>query len=309
MDPTNKTIRTTPREVPHRSPSPVALNRLVALSTVPILLLLACTPLTTNLEPAQLLTTPQMSPDAVVFETAIINVDGEPTAEERAFWRSADELRVPTVARRALAEAGIRCGVIGSHLPDWAKNRLAEQQKKVDLEEENGTAVLSNIPTQQRLQCRSHQTRVIPLSEAVDRLRVSATTEGEDAVTYEHAQCGMSLSCEALGDGRVQVALTPQILHGPPRQRWVGENGDFRIDAGSDCEKFSEQVIALELSPGQTAVVSSVLPAKSLGAALFGPSSPEASQRKILLVRLAQTQFDDLFSQLEASTPIATTAE
>ena len=125
------------------------------------------------------------------------------------------------------------------------------------------------------------------------------------------------------GDGQVELQLVPEIQHGPMHQRWIGGDGLFRLDASRDSIRYDELKIAATLLPGQTLVLSASPSAGGLSKAFAGkgngsvgqvssmpdatatPVTPHLPERLVLL-RLAQTQFDDLFSPLQALTPIAT---
>ena len=126
------------------------------------------------------------------------------------------------------------------------------------------------------------------------------------------------LTVNPKGDGQVELELVPEIQHGPMHQRWIGRDGLFRLDASRDSVRYDELKVAATLLPGQTLVLSASPAAGGLSKAFARqgrrarlghvsnvPDTTE-SPNKLVLLRLAQTQFDDLFSPLQSLTPIAT---
>ena len=113
------------------------------------------------------------------------------------------------------------------------------------------------------------------------------------------------------GDGRVQIRLTPEIHHGRARNRWIAEEGMFQLDSRPDCRRYEDLSLESELLSGQTLVLggTAVLPPESLGHALFARSAEAGAGRRLLLIRLAQTQLDDLFAPQSSSPPIATAGQ
>jgi len=251
------------------------------------------------------LPTPRMSPDSVVLEVAVLDIPADGTADEQ-LWREVDEQQVPPPVRRQLARCGLRCGVSGTQLPDWVNRRLKAQQKDVDFDSSDGAAVLANVPTQQRLQCRAGRKRTIPLGPPHQEVTAPSLTESSGAPrTWRDAQCELALIATPKGDGGATIELTPEIHSGKVRQRWVGEAGSFRLDASRDCDSLDNLRVSVTLTPGQTVVVSASPAPGGLGQAFFGGTNDKSDRRKVVLVRLAQTQTDDLFAPLPVAPPIA----
>ena len=63
------------------------------------------------------------------------------------------------------------------------------------------------------------------------------------------------------------------------------------------------------LQPGQSLVLSTTLDVKGLGESFFSHDAASGAVRRILLIRFAQTQFDDLFMPGQTSAPLATPGE
>lgn len=246
-----------------------------------------------------------MSPDSVVLEVALLDlpVDGLPDGKQ--LWGKADEQQLPTDLRRNLASNGFRCGVIGCQLPDWIRRALDTPQRSVELDPDRGTARISDSRIPRRVQCRPGKSSSIPVGGRRESLTVDNDMQRETPVTYEDAQCQFALTTTPEGDGTVGLQLTPEIHHGPSHQCWVALNGMFHIDSARDCERFEDLLIDTVLSPGQTLVLSASPDPVSLGEAFFVDGAKTQRRQTVLLVRLAQTQFDDLFAPDRSLTPIA----
>ena len=59
-------------------------------------------------------------------------------------------------------------------------------------------------------------------------------------------------------DGRVRLELVPELHHGQPRQRWIGEQGVLRLDASRPKRTFDDLALSAELAPGAMLVLSSL---------------------------------------------------
>ena len=249
-----------------------------------------------------------MSPDSVVVEFAMLDLSDAQEGCTNDLWREVDEQQVPVETRRKLAQHGLRCGVVGSQLPSWITDQLAGQSKRLELDESKRTAVVSDLLTERRIQCRANQRRSVPVGINCKELDVSGPEcDSEASHKYVDAQCHLGLTVIPKGDGQVELELVPEIQHGPLHQRWVGQDGLFHLDASRDSVRYDDLKVAAALLPGQTLVLAAMPQAKGLGQVFAGRDGGGATaQGKLVLLRLAQTQFDDLFNPQHTPTPIAT---
>ena len=78
----------------------------------------------------------------------------------------------------------------------------------------------------------------------------------------------------------------------------------FLFDAPSHGGRIFERLrLEAVLSPGQTLLLTSTVDTKGLGDQFFSASAGGGGARKLRLVRLAQTQYDDLFASEDAALP------
>lgn len=246
-----------------------------------------------------LLTSTQLSEDSVIVEVGFVNVPQNSEDWNRDLWSELDEQHLKPELRRRLASNGIRCGVSGEQIPPGLRAAL-------DAVNDTHTAMFETIEgveergaMHRRIQTRSGKRSEVVTATTQESM-VVLVHDGEEVAghTFRQAQPLMALRAFPQGDGRSRIELTPEIQHGPSRQRWVGREGAFQLDAGQFSEVFSRLAIDTVLAPGQTLVVAASGPGKSLGGNFFGLDNKDRKE-KMLLIRLAQSQYDDLFAANE----------
>lgn len=267
-------------------------------------------------EAAPALPPARLSADSVVLEIAFVKLpdaaatsdpgDGPIDAADADWWAFVDEQPLSRDSRARLEANGIRCGVLGEQLPQALRNALPGQQKPGDMDP---NATLEQQITQgsglQRLPCRPGRRAEIQLGQAGER-RVLLWHEGDQACgeTFENAQCLLSVSTWPQPDGRAKLTLTPEIKHGQLRNRYVGQEGRFLIEAGQEQKVFHSLGIESLLAPGETLALAPTAELKGLGAHFF--ADPISGERRAVLIRLALTQNDGVFSPEETQSPLVT---
>jgi hypothetical protein len=250
-----------------------------------------------------------MSSDAVVLEVAFALLPSA-DAVEQELWAEVDEQHLPIDVRRRLAANGFRSGLVGSPLPVALRRLLDDQQNSSAVRLSNGEPVLDELKMQQRKQLGAGRRGDVVTSQTLEQISVLRMQEGRlVGQTYEQAQCRFAVRSFPQGDGRVRVELTPEIHHGKIRQRWVGDERALRLDAGQHHEEFEDLRLETVLSPGQTLIVAGTDDVKGLGRSFFAQGEGANFQRRLLLIRLAQTQLDDRFQADNSPGPLVTPAE
>ena len=117
--------------------------------------------------------------------------------------------------------------------------------------------------------------------------------------TYNQAQGIFAVKSFPQPDGRVRLELVPELHHDQPRQRWVGSQGVLRLETSRPRKVFDDMTMTADLAPGAMLILSSLANRPgSLGHYFFTENDAQLEQ-KLLIVRLAQTQHDALFSPPE----------
>jgi len=247
------------------------------------------------------LTAPHMSPDSVVLEICFVRFPFADPQANGPLWEEVDEQYLPAEVRRRLARNGFRTGLVGGQLP-VALARLLELRDRPIALGRGSQASIRDLQGESRLLPRRLQVRAgrraeIVASGVYDRLPVLLCDQGQlFGQTYSQAQGILAVKTFPQHDGRVRIELTPELHYGQIRQRWKGRREMLRLEASRQRRVFEELGISATLSPGSMLLLSS-LPDRpgSLGHHFF-TEGDDHQQQELLVVRLAQTQHDGLFS-------------
>jgi len=239
----------------------------------------------------------RLAHDSVGLEITFVRVPAgnSPMADE--LWERVDEQCLDAKSRMELNRNGFRAGLVGSQLPESLRRLLDEQKQQNQLDRlvSSETDVLAQ---NRQLQNRSGQRSEIvagppqPEMVALFKAEQQAKITGK---TFRDAQCILATRCFPRSDGSVRLELIPEVHHGEPRKQWVAGEGTFHLLSGREREVFAELKMQLTLQRGQTLVISSTPETKGLGQNFFVEAGRGATQQKIFLVRLSQTQRDELF--------------
>ena len=244
----------------------------------------------------------QMSPESVALEIISVRIPpGEPELN-RKLWEEVDEQHLPAELRKRLAKNGYRVGIIGSQVPaNLAKILdLKDRPQAMGEPQKINLADVQESPrvSLRHLQTRSGQRNEIIASGVFEQLPVLLADEGElRGQTYSQAQGVFTLVATPQSDGRVRLELTPELHHDHARQQWVGDQAMWRLEASRPKRVFDDLRISAVLSPGSMMLLGSQPDrAGSLGHNFFMESVGQDNrmEQKLLLVRLCQTQHDDL---------------
>jgi hypothetical protein len=239
----------------------------------------------------------RMSADSVALEITFVRVPvGRPEINAQ-LWQQVDEQLLPAETRRHLSDNGFRCGLVGTQLPDVLRDLLAKQTETRQIDQAV-TSEMDVLAQNQRVQRRAGQRFEIVSSSPRDEMVVLYKDLIEQKVRgkpYPSAQCIFAAKPFPQGDGAVRLELTPEIHHGEPRKQWVAGQGTFQLLSGREREVYHDLLIDLRLGPGQTLIVSCTPEMKGLGQNFFVEDGQGDAQQKLLLVRLAQVQRDELF--------------
>ncbi len=249
---------------------------------------------------------PRMAPDSVVLEAAFVRLPPDQPLDE--LWRQIDEQHLDAETRRNLTSNGIRSGVLGSQLPTELKELMepAGSEKAAAGSE----SLLSDDVTAlyRKLQNRAGERAELMVVPAISARKVVLFHEAGHvrAETFDEGEALFAVRSYPSGDGTVRVEMVPEVRHGDVKHQWVPGNGTFLHDHGRQTRAFDQLRLKAVLSPGQTLLVTGTEEAKGLGGLLFARGSGESSERLLLLLRLAQTQYDDLFAPEQTVEPFAT---
>jgi hypothetical protein len=269
-----------------------------------------CAPLDTSPKEPSRLPPTRLSADAVVLDVAFVKLPAADAALYASIWDAADEQSFPAPLRGELARNGLRVGVYGQQLPAKLRNLLDAPRNRIEEVNEQGIDEIEIGGTRQHLPIRAGHRAKIKASTTYPSLAVLLHEEGQvRGHQLTEATCMLSLKPYPLGDGSVKVSLTPEIEHGQAKTRWATTEGMMVQQTAQDRLALDRLRMEAKLRPGEWIALSTTDEVKGLGACFFGGEGPSAPERRVLLIRLSQTQFDDLFAPEQTSAPLATPGE
>ncbi|MGW8255875.1 MAG: hypothetical protein ACWGMZ_00165 [Thermoguttaceae bacterium] len=279
----------------------IVSNSALALLTAAVLIAGCAAPLK---KAPTTLAIPRMSPDSCVLDVFFVRVPfGDPRVNDTV-WKEIDEQVFSTALRRRLMRNGLRVGVVDGQMPSSLANLLELNDKPPPTDDVKGTNLndLNKMPVVMRrhMQVRASEPSEIIASGIYDQLPVLVSESGEvNGETFDQAQGVFNIKTYPLPDGRVRVDLLPEVHHDQARQHWVAEQGMMRLDSSRPKKTFEELAISASLSPGGILVMTSLSNHQgSLGHYFFTEDNGRLEQ-KLLVLRVSQTQHDDLFSAAE----------
>ncbi|MEI8376566.1 MAG: hypothetical protein WCJ35_27430 [Planctomycetota bacterium] len=258
----------------------------------------------TNQSTASILQPTQMAPGSAVIEVFSICLPPGDADLRNRVWDEVDEQHFPSEVRRKLEKNGFRAGILAGQIPPSLLG-LMELKGKPSAGGEVQQVKIADLATPSRVSCQRLQTHAgqryeIAASGMIEKMPILVSELGEiRGVTYEQAQGIFALHTAPQPDGRVQFELVPEIHHGQNRQRWVGDQAIFRLETGRPKRAFEELKLTAVMGPGAVLLLGS-RPNRpgSLGHYFFLESNgrDDRLDQKLILVRLCQTQHDDLVS-------------
>ena len=286
-------------------------NRRLFLAAGASALALGCARWTTTPEEPSKLPPAKMSPDSVVLEIAFVRLPAADREANETIWAEADEQHFAPELRRQLAANGLRAGILGQQLP---ANLRAALDAATPLQEERAEDLDTNDTqasrTQRRLQCRAGHRAKIVISKTFPSLSLLTKESGRiGGSQLSNAQCLFALKPFPLGDGRVRIEVTPEVEHGELRNQWAGQDGTLMQRIGRQRVLLDKLRAEATLSPGQVLLLSSTPRARGIGEHFFVEQAGGTAEITLLLVRVAQTQWDGLFAPEQVSAPLATPGE
>lgn len=246
--------------------------------------------------------TPTMSPDSVVVDLFFVRFPYGETEINALMWDEIDEQRLAPEIRTRLARNGFRAGVISGSIPAALRSRL-DAEPMVEQPEEGVAVELRREPSVRRShwQVRAAERRPILASGIYDELPLIYASHGADGGVggrpYQRAQCLFAVKTYPQGTNRARFEILPEIEYGEPKNNWVANDTGFRLEPRRDNVDFDELHLGAELEAGEMLVLG-CLPDRSgsLGHYFFTDEISGALEQKLIILRLAQTQYDDAFA-------------
>lgn len=258
----------------------------------------------------------RLNPDTVVLEIGVLVITDKNRDQFQNAWRHLDAQHIPFHVRKLLDENGIRTGLAGCQLPAEFKTLMEPDpideeelnEFQIQLHEAGLLKAAEKMDLHQRIQNRAGQKHEIPLS------KFSQTTSWTIKTGDGHRRPGqlanaqpyMAVATYPNGNGSVSLVLTPQFQHGELKNRITSFQSQAVYENAKESMMFDDLNIHATLKPGETIMVTCNDNESDFGQTLFENFGARQREQRILMIRLAQSQHDDLFSDLKLRTSVST---
>lgn len=267
-------------------------------------------PWTGSASTGKLLPAAQMARDTVVAEIAFVRQPAGEVQRDEELWLHVDEQSLPAALRVRMADNGLRAGKLGTQLPAPVRQLLDAGLQPLEQQDESALGENEFSYRHRHMHLRSGRKGKVIASKIFDHLAVLMHEEGSlRGLSLNQAQCTFGLRMFPQGDSRARLELTPEIEHGEMNHHWAGEEGTLVQHLQKNRSTFDQLRVETILSPGETFLMGATTEIKGIGEHFFSETSGNGKQRRYLLIRLAQTQLDDLFDDRPLPQPLATPGE
>ena len=241
--------------------------------------------------------------DAVILEMHVMQFEDSDATLLEETWTQVDESRVDRGIRKHLLNNGFRAGVVSTQVP----RELQELIDKHQLRSNHVTEQEKDTTTKMRTPVRvGHPARLVT-SPTNEKLSWIANEDG-----YLHGREMMDARCEFVvsvfpqRDGIVSLKLYPELHYGVPRQRIGVGNSSLKYEMSQDKYALNFLTVDVDLGLGESLVLAPTMPLTGLADSFLKSSNQMGQRPKFILIRLAQTQADNLFERGMESSSIAT---
>jgi hypothetical protein len=249
----------------------------------------------------------QMSPDASVVEIFLVRLPPSKPETYESLWREIDEQHFSAAVRQKLNANGIRAGLVAGQVPPRL-GELLETEGSTAADGKPGEVSVARVNPDQPIRRSHHQLRPgrrneIACGETLDDM-VVLLSDGRHVggETFQQAQALLGLQVFPRPDGTVALRMTPEVQYGAPHRQFSAASdthapGVFSMEFGRSKRAYPDLVIESRLAPGHMVVLAS-MPQRpeSLGSRLFLRTADNKCEQKLVIVRLALTQHDDLLT-------------
>jgi len=277
------------------------------------------------------LTFPQsrIAVDAVGLDIGVAQLDSGQSETFETFWGLLDQQELSLERRRVMDQNGLRVAVMSSHAPPQLNQLVDPQEIDPDLLNKFERQLFAKglmrpqqrMLSHERISNREGQTHKVTTSEVHQEASwVIQSGNKQTAGSGKLVRGVIAVTTYPQGDGSVRLIVRPEIHHGHSRPRIGAGQGSFLIESSPFIAPLDELKFELDLRSGESLVIAPTKDVSDMGKILFGsdqtesltdldsavPSKPVATHR-MLLIRVVQTQMDDLFSNSNLNEKLTTT--
>jgi hypothetical protein len=265
--------------------------------------------------------------DAVGLELGIAQLDSHQSDSFEQFWKLLDSQALPLELRKRLDQNGIRAAVMSSNPPSLL-HTLVEDQPIVESELNEFEKLLhakrllrpkQRMIAHERISNREGQAHPITISET--HSQVSWVIQNGDRQTIgagDFVRGVIAVKTFPQGDGSVRIIFSPEIHHGKPRRQIGVAERSFLHREGQTVTPVKDLEFEVKLRPGESIAVAPTADIDDVGKLFFGSYASDENQKvkgrpvsthRVLLIRVVQTQMDDLFSDANTAEKLTSTMQ
>ena len=251
----------------------------------------------------------RMLPDSVMLEIAVVKIDRSELQNFDAIWKQVDTGSLNLSDRRLLDQNGIRAGVVSSHIPAELHALMEPDPIDVDsldswqkqLHEKGLLDPEPRILLHDGIQNRRGEVHPVPVSGWLPHASwIIEVGDQRTAGASENVRAVVEVRTYPKGDGTVRLVCTPALHIGQPRMQIGIQQQGFAYETSQEKKLLRDLKFGASLRSGETLVVAPTSDISDLGGLFFGPTDQEAEASadgtfRVLMLRLLQTQQDDLF--------------
>ena len=273
--------------------------------------------------------------DAVGLDIGVAQLDSSQSKTFETFWGLLDQQELPLERRKVLDRNGLRVAIMSSHAPPQLNQLVDPPEIDPDLLNEFERQLFAKgllrpqtrMLSHERISNREGQAHKVETSEV--HREISWVIQADDQQTAGSGKLVrgvISVTTYPQGDGSVRLIVRPEIHHGQSRPRIGAGQGSFLVESSQFITPLDELKFELNLRSGESLVIAPTKDVSDMGKILFGtlqtagnsvgldsagldssaPKKPVATHR-MLLIRVVQTQMDDLFSDSNLNEKLTTT--
>ena len=278
------------------------------------------------------LTFPQsrIAVDAVGLDIGVAQLDSSQSETFETFWGLLDQQELPLERRKVMDKNGLRVAIMSSHVPPQLNQLIDPQEIDPDLLNKFEKQLFAKgllrpkqrMLSHERISNREGQAHKVTASEVHQEVSwVIQTGDQQTAGSGKLVRGVISVTTYPQGDGSVRLVVRPEIHHGHSRPRIGAGQGSFLVESSQFITPLDELKFELVLRSGESLVIAPTKDVSDIGKILFGsfqtrenapeidlavPNKPVETHR-MLLIRVVQTQMDDLFSDSNLNEKLTTT--
>lgn len=235
---------------------------------------------------------PMTGDDHVALEVFFVHVPLGDQQTAESIWHEVDEQQFPVDVRNRLAQHGFRVGVASGGLPPTVQALVDANGSTSTADESDSTDTGEAQPMASRQELRLRpggKGEIVPCPPRDSLTFMTLENKELTGKTLHAAQGRFIIRCQSQTDGRVRVAIAPQLQHGEVRRKFVGGDGAFRPDISQDKIEFEHLTVATHLAAGEMIVLGTMAyPLSSLARDFLTDNSSGKPVQKLLVLRLKE---------------------